>query len=395
VSWSKFNARQLWVKIHLWVGLGFGLLLAFVGLSGSLLVFGIWVSRAELGSLTHPQGLPVVEQSQWVPVSLWLEKARQKYPDLGDIEVIAAPGTTPIPSTVPMIAGSVTNTRGPGGGELHAVVSINPSTGEPIGRFIAEETTLVYLTAFHTMLFIPYIGRDLVAYAGLFFVVSLLTGLYLWWPRDGKWRRALSYRRGSTGRMRLLSLHNLAAVWLLVPTFVVTLTGVYILKPHWFDPVLGQLSPLRGLDIDATSRVSAGACNSPTTAAQAIDLARDLAPDQLLRLVSMPHDAAYIQVGLRRSIDSPRAQSTEVWVDARCPKILQARVAGDLSWTEWLASNMLPLHGALGGSLIGSVLVFLIGIVFPVLFVTGFMMWRRRARNRAANHVLSSPSASR
>ena len=58
-------------------------------------------------------------------------------------------------------------------------------------------------------------------------LVSLVTGLYLWWPRNRNWRVAFTLKRGARGRRRLLDLHNLFAVYLYVPLFIIAFTGVY------------------------------------------------------------------------------------------------------------------------------------------------------------------------
>jgi uncharacterized iron-regulated membrane protein len=41
----------------------------------------------------------------------------------------------------------------------------------------------------------------------------MLTGLYLWWPRNRNWKMAFTLKRGAQGRRRLLDLHNLFAVY--------------------------------------------------------------------------------------------------------------------------------------------------------------------------------------
>jgi uncharacterized iron-regulated membrane protein len=392
--------RKAWLQVHLWLGIGVGFFLALVGLSGALLVFGPNLARAELGSLLFPDGASASAsvQTEWRPISEWVAAARSKYPELGEIEVIAAPGTTPIPSSVPMIAASVSRKASSGATrELHGVVPVDPLTSQPIGMFLAEETKLVYLTAFHASLFVPFVGQDLVAICSTIFLLSVVSGLYLWWPRDGRWRAALTYRRGSTGRLRLMSLHNVAAVWLLVPLIVVVLSGVVLLRPGWIRPALDVVSTVRDYESRAVSPSAACSRAEPTSLEQALALAQTHAPGQRWRLIVNSHEQPFIQVSLRRDGDDPRAQSTELWIDKRCPRILAARVAGSLTRGEGFLSSMMPLHASLRLGVVGSVLVFLTGVALPFLFATGLWMWlrRRRARNAGSSNEQRAAASQR
>lgn len=86
-------------------------------------------------------------------------------------------------------------------------------------------------------------------------LVSLVTGLYLWWPRNRNWRVAFTLKRGARGRRRLLDLHNLFAVYLSVPLLIIALTGLYLSSRNGlsrrsgFCPRRGRLTPMRWLKL--------------------------------------------------------------------------------------------------------------------------------------------------
>jgi uncharacterized iron-regulated membrane protein len=392
VSWSNAHARRVWIKIHLWLGIWVGLFLALVGLSGSLLVFGSALAKWQVGNVLFPPGVVVPSQSEWAPVSRWLESVRARYPKVGEIEVVASPGTTPLPSSVPLVAGLLPastegsehtgNARRP----QHAVIAVDPVSGQALDMFVAERIALVYVTAFHTSVFLPFVGQTWIAICGLVFLISAVTGVYLWWPRDGRFGAALNYRWGSTGRVRLLSLHNVTAAWCVLPLVVVMLTGVFVLKPTWLQAPLNAFSSLRTHSAGADRSGAAGvpSCDSATSIDMALDMARAFAPGQAWRMIARPEDSNYWQVSLRRENDDPRGQSTEVWIDARCPRLLQARRSGDLSAGETVLQWLMPLHASLALGALGQAIVFATGLVLPLLYVTGLMMWLRRRRARRA-----------
>ena len=85
-------------------------------------------------------------------------------------------------------------------------------------------------------------------------MISLATGVWLWWPRDrgpGRWRSAF-IRHPRRGRLRWLDWHSLVAVYLFAPLLVLTVTGVWLAQPGWFRWVLvggtarGVVSALHG-----------------------------------------------------------------------------------------------------------------------------------------------------
>ena len=72
---------------------------------------------------------------------------------------------------------------------------------------------------------------------------------------------------------------------------------------------------------------------------------------------------------------------TEVWVHAQTGEIMIERPGEQLNLAEWVKSTLIPLHADLNLGLFGRVIVFLGGISLPLLFLSGFVLWRwERAR---------------
>jgi uncharacterized iron-regulated membrane protein len=65
----------------------------------------------------------------------------------------------------------------------------------------------------------------------LFIVVS---GFYLWWPRQWTWQRVkpvVLFRRGVQGKARDFNWHNVIGMWSAVPLFIIVLTALPISFP--------------------------------------------------------------------------------------------------------------------------------------------------------------------
>ena len=84
------SARKIWLNLHLWLGLTAGLLLAMIGLTGSLLVFSEPILKMELGhSHFAVDGPPVSSPA----VDQWIANVWRSYGDIEGIDYINGPGS--------------------------------------------------------------------------------------------------------------------------------------------------------------------------------------------------------------------------------------------------------------------------------------------------------------
>ena len=93
------------------------------------------------------------------------------------------------------------------------------------------------------------VGRAITGACNLGFLFLVLSGLYLWWPRNWT-RRALRnvtlFRRGLSPKARDFNWHNVIGFWSLVPLVVVVASGVVISYPWASDlvyAVAGEEAP--------------------------------------------------------------------------------------------------------------------------------------------------------
>jgi uncharacterized iron-regulated membrane protein len=74
-------------------------------------------------------------------------------------------------------------------------------------------------------------GKAVTGAANLMFLFLMISGFYLWWPRN--WtaaglRNVLVFRRGLPGKARDFNWHNVIGFWSAVPLFLIVLSGVVI-----------------------------------------------------------------------------------------------------------------------------------------------------------------------
>lgn len=97
------------------------------------------------------------------------------------------------------------------------------------------------------------------------------------------------------------------------------------------------------------------------------------------------------EVAFRQSSEEQRSFGrTQVFLDRYTGEILTIRSPRDFTAADAFFAWQFPLHNGEAFGLLGRWLVFVIGLVPGLLYVTGFMMWWRRRRSRISRDRRSS-----
>jgi len=347
-----------------------GTLLSLMGLTGAALVFVGPMTRMEIGYDLFASGRsPFIN----APVDDWIANAHRAYGGLNAVEFVSGPGYG--------FGGGTTLMARTAEGK-HSVVSIDPDTGVPLANFIWDDTYSTSILKFHarlgSLLSGASVGRTLTASIMFGGIVLTSISLYLWWPRQGNWRTAFMPLRGARGLRRWLDLHNLAAVYLIIPLVVLGLTGVYLANPGVMDSAVALTALPRIPDPEALARTAKpGSCASRTTPGQAVALARARFPSARFVSLAITTNQPYV-VKLASPNNVGDKGQTQVFVDRECPVVLTA-IDGEIRvGAETFRAVMHPLHRYLMLGYVGMVIAFLAGLLVPASFVTALSLWLSR-----------------
>lgn len=167
--------RKLFVKIHLWLSLPFGIIIAIVCLTGAILVF-----ETELLELCHPSRYFVKEvKGESLPPATLIEAGREQLPDSLRISGIRIPSDSERTWQL-MLPGK------------KAAAFIDPYTAEITG-IDNGQGFFMQTMRLHRWLLDTYKrdgsfswGKTLVGYSTLVFVFILISGLAIWFTRNKK-----------------------------------------------------------------------------------------------------------------------------------------------------------------------------------------------------------------
>ena len=371
--------RRIVKRIHLWLGLGLGMLMVLAGLTGALLVWYVEIDR-----MLHPElaAAGTAGPAAWdraVPV------VRAAFPQRQGpwrIEVTGQAGSLPLRYYDPA------ETAGHGHAPL--MVWLSPDGTHILrqdfwGRYAA---TWVYDLHYHLQL--GPVGGTVLGYAGIALALLLLSGLWAWWPR-GTWAKALRFKRKAARSRKLRDWHKLAGLGGLPLLLLLTVTGVLLALP---DETNRLLSPAFGAPQDTRAppgRIGRGRDIAPSAAVVAA--MRALPGARPVWIEAPGANAGSYRLRLQGAWDpSPRFPHGYVWIDRETGAVLKvSSVAGGSPLTV-LGAWLHPLHDGSAGGPILRMLVTLAGLVPPLLFWTGWQRWRIRKRQAACAKTALRPS---
>lgn len=147
-------------------------------------------------------------------------------------------------------------------------------------------------------------GRSITGLSNLAFLVLVLTGIVLWWPRQitrVAFRNVLQFRRGLRSKAREFNWHHVLGFWTWIPLFVVVTSGV-VISYRWAGDLVyraaGEVPPRRAAAEASraessraeSSRVEASRAETPAPIPfrDALRIAETRAPDWRTISLSLP-----------------------------------------------------------------------------------------------------------
>lgn len=233
--------RRILFQIHLWVGVGLGLYIVMISVTGSLLVY-----RRELAAaVTTVRVTPLPH--------------RLTQDELGAILQQTYPGFAIEDLSVPRVRGEIIPDQAIEVQLRHGTDAIDhyvdPYTGADLGgtrrRVIIA---ILWLADLHDDLLGHSTGRLVNGIGAIFSTLLAFTGAILWWPGIRNWRRSLiiDWKRKRYGFQ--WSLHNAVGFWMLLFVLLWGISGIYLCFPKAFNATVDYFEPLT----DATRQARFG-----------------------------------------------------------------------------------------------------------------------------------------
>lgn len=275
--------------------------------------------------------------------------------------------------------------------EFYQSVFLNPYSGEVLHKENHLSGFFAFILDGHLNLWLPEkIGNQIVRWSCVAFVVMLVTGIILWWPRNKQSRKQrLRFLWKSTTRWRRKNydLHSLAGFYISLLALILVLTGLIMAFQSFEHVTYKALGGEKSVEFTIPK-------NTSSTRANYMD---DTLPiDQLLRRLKQQFAQAE-----QYEIHYPHTDSASIYVEITyesgvfyssdycfydqysLEEIKTTSLYGrykNADFPDKVIRMNYDIHvGSIFG-LPGKILVFLISLVVATLPVTGFMLWWGRKK---------------
>lgn len=379
--------KKTFRKIHLWLAVPFGLIITIICFTGSLLVFEDQVTQLTNRHLYYVES----PGSQPLPVGTLVEKVESQLTKGATIT-----GVTIYPQPDRSYQVNLSAPKG-------AAVYIDPYTGEVLGQ---SQRTPFFRTVFmlHRWLLDSqpadggiFWGKRITGISTLLFVIILLSGIVIWWPRSRKGLKngiQIALRKGKARFWH--DLHAAGGIYVLLLVLVMALTGL-----TWsFDWYKNAFYTLFGVETTAPAKGPAPKEKSPqgpqpgtTTEAtapvtpfacwqQVYDQVAAENPDRLkIEITDGTASVSNNRYGNIRGTD-------RYTFDPQSGQITGASLYKDTGNSGKIRGWIYSVHtGAWGGNLT-RIIWFLAALLGATLPLTGYYLWIKRLYRKRHNRAV-------
>jgi uncharacterized iron-regulated membrane protein len=366
---GRVRRTLLWA--HRWLGLTGGIVVVLIGLTGSFIVFYREIDAALNSALYVPAG-----PEQRVTLSEVMRAAAAA--DTAPISTILAPDRT-WPVWVVIHAHETATGRYPN----RWTTMVDPSNGKVLGRrdYINAFALKVY-RLHYTLLLYEWWGRELVGVGGFVLLGLAVSGLFLWWPKPGRFWRSVSVRKDVSLLRFVFDVHGMAGFWALLALTVISITGVGIIFPGVVRPIVGLVSQPTP---DPSPRIELPAAGTPLLSADAIvRIVQAARPDTTIAMFNPPTETRNtwrVQFRAEGADPAVRARGA-IWLDPWSGAVVHDRTSGATSTGDRYLAEQLWIHNGATFGLFGRLFVFAAGFAPLVLFISGGIMWLKKRPGR-------------
>jgi uncharacterized iron-regulated membrane protein len=330
-----------------------GAFMVVLAVTGSIIAF-----EPELDRLLHPHLSHVKQGGRILSLVEIGEAVSKKY---GEEPVVAH-----LPASSPDFPAQVILSRG--------VVSVNQYTGEVLGIRTRGQTVLGFTRALHVRLAAGDIGRNILSWSSVTLLISLASGLYLWWPR-----KRVRIRGPWWSRLFWFDLHNSFGILSLLPLLVLAATGIVIGFEDEVSPLLdevhGRNSPHSS---KSETRSESRRIGTEITPDRAVAIASAQLPGAVAYRVQMPRYGGLYVVALAYADNRIASERNSISIDPWEGRIVAMNLSTGFSPRERFMAANEAIHT---GSIFGMptrILAALASFVLSLQVVSGLLIWIRR-----------------
>jgi uncharacterized iron-regulated membrane protein len=358
-------------KIHLWLGLASGLIVFIVALTGSILVF-----EDEIDSCINPEFYKVSSIGNIKkPIDYSIKELEQQYSikKINRIYTFNDPGRT-----IHVMAKD-------NKGETQ-LFSIDPYTGKVMGFISKKSRFFSVVTDLHRHLLMGETGKFITGCSCLMFVLILISGFFLWWPKKIKnIKQRLTIKWHASFKRINWDFHSTFGFYSCVFLLIIALTGL-TWSFEWFENSIYYLA-------DGTAKKPSHKIENPTKKDPQLDktlfyqsilsATDSIYPYKGNTRIGMPSDTINSILVLKENLekDIPN-QPSIAYFDKYTAKNIKTEPYESFTQGDKIRRIIYPIHT---GSIYGyptKIIAFFVCLFAATSPITGLLIWLGRKKKK-------------
>lgn len=381
---KKISPTKKWsAKLHLWFGLSVGIIVFIVSLSGTLYVF-----KDEIQNCLRKEAIYIKnEDSERKPLSITLLREKlslelnEKYP-ITAVEI-------PLDKNKSYrFFYYEKNKKGWNYFEevlISKQVYVNQYTGQILAVYNEKYDFFTILKYIHwSLLLKSEWGPYIVGIPTVLFIIMLITGIILWWPKNKnarKGRFGFNWKNVKTWKRKNYDLHNVLGFYVSFIVLIMSVTGIYFAFPYVKNAFTFTLSG--SLELPKEKEIK-----SPDSVMAKSNAIFDIAALQTEKLYAGSSSFRISLNGKNKkgkelknlpvTIYGKEGRFSErnlLTFDKYSGKLLANKPHPKLNSAEKYANANYDIHTGSYFGLFGKIIWFIAGLICTSLPVTGFLVW--------------------
>jgi uncharacterized iron-regulated membrane protein len=359
------RVRRIAWLVHVWSGVGLGLYVTAVCLTGSLLVYKDGLERR-----TGRGYLPVTGAERRHSWQDLYETVRRAYPNATFTHLEFGRARDHAPFFRVVLSGD------------RLYVFVDPHTNTILGVDSPSNGVTAFLYDLHVNLLAGSGGRTVNGFGAIAILTTLAAGLVVWWPHRGSWHRGFLYDPRARWQRQTVRLHRLTGASTSVLLIVLMVTATCLTFGTQFRRAASAVSPPGAwFDVPAVRSVRAETLSID----RLIDEAQRALPNatpRMLRFAATPTASWHVRLELPG--DWSRSGDNFVYIDQYSGYVLRREIHRELPFAIRVLRSQAPLHfGSFAGS-VSQLLWAVAGFIGAALASSGTVMFWARTRSASA-----------
>lgn len=380
---KKKKSFKQWIgKLHLWLGMASGLIVLLLSVTGCIYVFSVEITEAlrnDVMYVSEVKATPIAVSKLWDTTQ---KEIGEKY-KISSVKVSKDPQKTYIFGCYKGNEEALTYF---GTIDYYQSIYVDPYTGKIVATYDEEMDFFNIVKYLHwSLLFSTEIGQQIVGWATFIFVIMLITGIILWWPKNKaarKQRFKFQWKETTQWKRKNYDIHNIFGFYIASIALIIAFTGM-VWAFTWFQGLVyvagsGTTTPPEIVEKKADKNLP----RLLNAMENALEKTKKAYPDADAFSLAKPADTlANVNIYVQQNRNTYYVSHEMRF--AQSGEVLLNRNHSEKNFGEKLITANYDIHlGAILG-IPGKIIAFIASFICGMLPVTGFLIWYGRTFKKA------------